>query len=314
LRFTRSTPREAFRFAKGEDVILGANETGIHNHVYKIDRPIDWGAVTDHAEYFGELGICTSPNAKGRFSLDCKLLLGFGYQPGVVPPDMQRELASAGFNVLDFPVIIPTSHGAQLPLCTADKASEKRCAKAELRVWDQVQAAADEETDWSRDCTFTAFRAYENTSTPNASNWHRNVIFKNERTIRRPITAVDLSQEPNPDPRKYPPIYNQAGGPDLNKLFDGLQDQCLDAGTGCDVLVIPHNSNVGPQVLDANGDVLTPSQWHDPADAEEAAKWKRFQPLVEIHQIKGTSECRFDPRFNDGATRQHEPVGGCRRR
>jgi len=63
---------------------------------------------------------------------------------------------------------------------------------------------------------------------------------------------------------------------------------------------------VGPQVLDAQGEVLTPSQWHDPADAEEAKKWQRFQPLVEIHQIKGTSECRFDPRFGEGVDTSDE--------
>ncbi len=312
LRFTRATPREAFRFAKGKAIIIGANADGLRVQEYEINRRIDWGAVTDHSEYFGELGICADPYSNGRSSLDCKLLLGFGYDPelGVqMPAELRRSLASAGFNAVDFPTIVPVSRATQMPLCTSDGPggdAEEECLESELSVWEEVQAAADEEND---PCDFTAFRAYENTSTPDATNWHRNVIFKDKPTIPRPISAVDLSQEVNPDPRTNQPVYGppldpsinfKPTGPDLNKLFDGLQKQCLDKKNGCDVVVIPHNSNLGPQVLNEDNEVVVPSQWYDPADAEEAAKWRRFQPLVEIHQAKGNSECRFDPRFGEG--------------
>lgn len=42
--------------------------------------PLDFGAVTDHWELFGEIGICKDflgPDATGRLSLDCRLINGF---------------------------------------------------------------------------------------------------------------------------------------------------------------------------------------------------------------------------------------------
>ena len=44
---TRLTPFEAYAFAQGAEVEVN----GIK---HKLDRPLDWVAVTDHAEYLGE--------------------------------------------------------------------------------------------------------------------------------------------------------------------------------------------------------------------------------------------------------------------
>ena len=48
-------------------------------------------------------------------------------------------------------------------------------------------------------------------------------------------------------------------------------------------MIIPHNSNL------SGGE-----QFVDPADAAEALRRQTLEPLVEIHQTKGNSECRFD--------------------
>ena len=60
-----------------------------------------------------------------------------------------------------------------------------------------MQRAAEEEYDRSRNCSFTTFVGYENSSTPSGTNWHRNVIFRNDRVVKRPITAIDLAIRPN---------------------------------------------------------------------------------------------------------------------
>ena len=44
----RVTPDEAYRFAQGADVVVNGQK---HN----IGRPLDWVAVSDHAEFIGEL-------------------------------------------------------------------------------------------------------------------------------------------------------------------------------------------------------------------------------------------------------------------
>lgn len=45
---TRLLPRDAYRFAKGEAVTVDGQPR-------KLKRPLDFAAVTDHAEYLGEM-------------------------------------------------------------------------------------------------------------------------------------------------------------------------------------------------------------------------------------------------------------------
>ncbi|MGH8550731.1 MAG: DUF3604 domain-containing protein, partial [Methylococcales bacterium] len=168
------------------------------------------------------------------------------------------------------------------------------CSQGEQRVWDEMQQAAEDAYDRSAECSFTSFIAYEMTSTPLGENWHRNVIFRNDRVVLRPITAIDLAQESNPDPNTIPPRQFVKGGPDIEKLWDGLRAECLDAGNGCDVFTIPHNSNL------AGGTGPIPPMFFTPPDRPFAEKRQFFEPLVEIYQDKGSSECRWDPRFQQG--------------
>ena len=56
----RATPNDAYRFAKGETISILEQEV-------KIDRPLDFAAITDHAEFLGELYSCllyTSPSPR----------------------------------------------------------------------------------------------------------------------------------------------------------------------------------------------------------------------------------------------------------
>src|ERR1051326_3947370 len=64
-------------------------------------------------------------------------------------------------------------------------------------------------------------------------------------------------------------------------LRAAMQSQCLDGLPGCDVLLIPHNPNA------SGGLMVAPV-----ATAEEAAVRSSMEPLVEMNQHKGDSECR----------------------
>jgi len=317
IRLVETTPRDAYRFAKGESTITLPDLLGFQKLVVQIDRPTDWGAVTDHSEQFGEIGICKGfleggetsvrpgtgrlPQIGGdedpRYSLDCQLLNAFYWTPeSSIVPAFQRTSASSASQILSLPGDGPSSFNTHLPVCVNDP---ETCARAELAVWEEQQAAADEEYDRSERCAFTTFVGYEATSTPNGQNWHRNVIFRNDRVVKRPITAIDMARLPNPSPQTKPPLY--VGAPDPVRLWDGLARDCLEGGnvtpgraTRCDVLTIPHNPNLG------GGQALIPPLFYDPVDTEEAAKRAAFEPLVEIYQDKGSSECRFDPRFDEG--------------
>jgi hypothetical protein len=45
------------------------------------------------------------------------------------------------------------------------------------------------------------------------TNWHRNVIFRNDRVVKQPINAIDMAIQPNDSPttdgrwRRVPPSW-----------------------------------------------------------------------------------------------------------
>ena len=76
--------------------------------------------------------------------------------------------------------------------------------------------------------------------------------------------------------------------PDVYDLWSRLRTECRDAGTGCDVLTIPHNSNL------SNGNMFAVTGRDLPIEEQRARAVLRadLERLAEISQIKGDSECR----------------------
>ena len=138
------------------------------------------------------------------------------------------------------------------------------CEASALSVWGDIQAAAERHYDRSEDCSFTTFVGYEYTQGQEMANLHRNVIFRNEAVTARPISVFETESS-------VPQLWRQ------------LRTQCLDSGGQCDVMAIPHNPNLG-------GGLMFP----DPATEQEAIDRLEIEPLVELVQHKGASECRFD--------------------
>ena len=63
---TRLRPRDAYRFARGAEVGLAPHdEQGNPLRRLRLSRPLDFAAVTDHAELFGELHTCRTPGLPG---------------------------------------------------------------------------------------------------------------------------------------------------------------------------------------------------------------------------------------------------------
>ncbi len=138
------------------------------------------------------------------------------------------------------------------------------CRAAAGDTWSRLQAAAEEAYDRTAACTFTSFIGYEWTGTPELANMHRNVIFRG--------SAVP----------EVPASYFEA--PSARQLWDALEADCNDAGTGCEALAIPHNSNL------SNGRMWLPD-WPVLNREEEAARQVAMEPVMEVFQHKGDSEC-----------------------
>lgn len=236
----RNTPADAYRFAQGEQLLLPPLDAeGNGTTPVRLDRPLDFTAVTDHAEFFGEVQVCTNPSLPGYNSAECAALrqgsgaFTFGTQLAALSPE-------------------------RLGFCQEDDVA---CNEQRVGVWGQVQAAAEEAYDRSSACRFTTFVAYEWSGAPDLSNLHRNVIFRNHR-----VPAVPTSYYEQPDP---------------TGLHRDLESACLEGLEGCDVLMIPHNSNL------SNGKMFLPES----LGVEDAKRRALMEPLVEIFQHKGGSEC-----------------------
>ena len=251
---TRNTPRDAYRFAKGEEVGLQPYDAeGNALRTAKLDRPLDWTVVTDHAEALGEVRTCRDPSRPEYDSDVCWMYRSFG--PLV-------------FNVMAVRTILGKQ---RFKFCGE---GGRICLDAATAAWNDIQSAAEEAYDRTSACSFTSFVGYEWTaSVGNGSNLHRNVVFRNEHVPDYPTSWVET--------------------PSAFDLWGHLQKDCIEGTEGCDALTIPHNSNLsGNQGLMFQSAKLTgPEDAALAVDAEEAKLRQRWEPLVEIMQHKGDSEC-----------------------
>ena len=240
--FNRVGPRDAYRFALGEEVVLSGGRR------VRIDRPLDFAAVTDHAEYLGELPLCTDASSAVYALEICR---------DIRNEDGQERLIDKIYRELIIRDVVSPDPQRERELCGADN---ERCLARAKSTWRELQDIAHE---FNRPGAFTTFVGYEWTGNTHGNNLHRNVIYGNDRVPVLPIG------------------YFEANTPE--KLWMQLHETCA---APCEVLAIPHNSNQsnGRQfpALKEDGSPLSP-QW--------AKLRSRTEPLVEIVQAKGESEC-----------------------
>ena len=240
---TLAGPREAYRFARGERIGLQPYDAeGRAQASIQLRRPLDYAVVTDHSDLMGETQMCQRPELPGYGSIVCRVVRAF---PGL------------GYALVNGHVY-SNENPARYSFCGE---GGEHCIEAGRGPWREIQAAAEEFYDRSAACRFSTFVGYEWTGMPGGNNIHRNVVFRNATAQAYPTTYIET--------------------PSQEGLWAALDSECLEAGNGCDVLAIPHNSNV------SNGMLFTL-----PRDADEARTRARLETQVEVTQHKGDSECR----------------------
>ena len=137
-------------------------------------------------------------------------------------------------------------------------------------TWADEVAAADRHYKPGK---FTTFAAYEfSTTKEDGGSLHRNVIFRGTENM----PAEPFSRLMSLDPA------------DLWNWMDNLR------GKGVESLAIPHNSNK------SNGQMFELATWAgDPMTLDHNEQRMRNEPLVEITQVKGTSETHPALSLND---------------
>jgi hypothetical protein len=144
---TQTRPAQAYAFARGEALGLhpfGPN--GEPSRTVQLARPLDFAAVTDHSELFGEVDLCNTPGAPGYDSTVCVIYRGW------------PRLAFFFMNARGAPRFrFCGEHGEQ-------------CIAASRGPWGEMREAAEAAYDGSAACRFTTFVGYEWTkSVPRAT-------------------------------------------------------------------------------------------------------------------------------------------------
>ena len=258
----RNDPDAAYRYARGEPITLpdaDANQTVIA----QIQRPLDFTAITDHAEFLGPINLCTQDAST----------LSYWFPACIATRNefFLVQLLAANYWV-SLGVTDTSKDKKQSLVCSIGD-----CDKAHKETWKKIQDAAEKHYDRSSDCSFTTFNAYEYTDAPNFSNLHRNVIFRNDNVTATAISTYDTGS------LNYPELWKR------------LRQECIDGDVGCDVMSIPHNSNLSRGLM-----------FPDPNSEQEAQDRLFFEPLVELVQHKAASECRFDRLLGRGVATEDE--------
>ena len=121
---TRISPREAYRFAQGQSLgIQPYTEDGRPLRRVQLARPLDFAAITDHAEQIGEVHICNTPGFEGYDSLACRVYRRF--------PRIAFFVFNGRYSML----------GSRWGFCGE---GDENCLSAARIVWSEHQTAAEE--------------------------------------------------------------------------------------------------------------------------------------------------------------------------
>jgi hypothetical protein len=216
----------------------------------QLREPLDFYAVTDHAMFLGVVKASADTTTEISKQPFAEPLHDLNAPGNDGTFDLLRRLQVFGTFI---PGIIGALRGGEL--------EEESVLEISRSAWRDSIDAADLYYEPGH---FTTFAAYEYTSSSDdRGNLHRNVIFRSTDVL--PDVPFSRFHSQNPE--------------GLWDWMDALRE------SGVESLAIPHNSN------GSNGQMFKLVDWAgDPLDDAYARRRIRNEPLVEITQVKGTSE------------------------
>ena len=206
---TRNTPADAWAFARGKQlqVAAGAPTPG---PLTKIQRQLDFAALTDHSEWLDVTYGCGA-NAAGPFDPSSP----WG------ATQCAPFLAAANKGVQAIPGAIQTSQMN----CGSPNEASGMCLTLAQSAWQSEQAMANAAY---MPCTFTSLIGYEWTHSAAGATLHKNVIFGTNHAPSVPFDAQDYATP--------------------TALWTALDnwlatDPACKASGACVAVTIPHNTN-----------------------------------------------------------------------
>ena len=222
---------------------------------FRLRVPLDFMAVTDHDSALGEMHLCQDVSDPAYDTRTCREIR-----------DSQIILRDSTFGerVEAFMRHYRPHHARgrrPAEICgESGIGPQNRCYERARHLWHEIQQHAD---DFYEPGRFTTFPGYEwSASPPGYGMHHRNVIFEGKAVPEWGGSTVEMQNRPE-------------------RLWEWLETVCTGE---CRVVAIPHNPNL------SGGLAFAESGW-TPYTPEILARRAWAEPLVEIHQIKGNSEC-----------------------
>ena len=247
---TMVTPDMAYRFARG----IPIEQPGLDRKV-QIRRPLDFLAVTDHAEMMG---------LQAQLDRADETLLRTPWGRNVLEAHHRDPRRGA----------MTFTGGAMAPATEERREMMGQVFSDDVRrsAWGVEIEAAERNYVPGK---FTTLFGWEWSSMPGGKNLHRVVI--SDANVEGAGRFIPYSNQESDRPE------------DLWDWLAGTRER-----TGVDFVAIPHNSNISGglmfQMTDSDG---------EPISAQYARMRQTWEPLVEVTQLKGTSEVHPELAPND---------------
>lgn len=166
-----TSPDDAFRFAKGEEVM---SSSGVRA---RLGRPLDWLVVTDHAENLG-LPIALAEDS-----------------PLLQETEWGRDMAQT-FAPKTFDARVQTYMSWFGAVNTPDGGDPMAGSGMNETMWQRITELAERH---NQPDSFTAMIGFEWTSGPDGNNLHRNVIFRDGKELADQIVPISAYDSDDPE-------------------------------------------------------------------------------------------------------------------
>jgi hypothetical protein len=159
-----TTPANAYEWAQGQAI-----PGGVAGPALKIKTPLDFYAVSDHAEFMGVFRLMSDPSSP---------LSKLPIAKRITSKDQNEALQA-------FAEILRDMSEERVDPALSDPAISRG-------VWHDIVETADR---FNRPGFFTTFPAFEWTSNPNKRNLHRVIVFRDSASVPElPISALDTEK------------------------------------------------------------------------------------------------------------------------
>ncbi len=164
----RFTPDQSLRFAQGEAIQLDK-----FGKTWQLKRPLDFAAVTDHAEYIGESYTIVTKGVKGHDSEAAQSI---------------RNVKSLEEGLSLFIKYVVSNNRSDKP----SHPDFYTGVNSTMSAWEIMNETTEKHYKPGK---FTTLHAFEWSGAPQGGNLHRNIIFRDTIVPNLPVSYIEANRE-----------------------------------------------------------------------------------------------------------------------